>query len=294
LLKERFCEQGFTMQDMQATDASGGPPAAPESGAGAEESLCATERWKQQASFYEAELARCTQMWEEKEQALLNEIDMRDAELNALEHRVRKATSDMEASEIARTEAVTRSEELEKRLSEASGSSPSSAGGEASAKPCADSSSDETERLRVRAQRAEDHVTRLGDMLASVCRQESQLVALLTSAREQLRQHGLSDDGCQDLQPKQILTNKTGQPQKQPLATNNTGVTDASQRVFRQQGDVSQEIKDRLSAREKLWSAAKEAASLENQLQKLPGTARSTPRGSAQPKSRLATVRASP
>merc|ERR1719253_666143 len=102
----------------------------------------------------------------------------------------------MDASETARSESVSkaqqlaaRAEELEERLSEALWSSGPKQ--EAAAKP--DTSSDDVEKLRLRAQRAEEHVMRLGEMLASVCRQESQLVALLASAREQLRQHGCAE-----------------------------------------------------------------------------------------------------
>lgn len=253
-------------------------PSGPESGAGAE-GLSAVERWKREADFYEEELARRSQIWEEREQALVNEIDMRDSELNALEHRVRKAALDMTASETARSESVSkaqqlaaRAEELEERLSEALWSS--GAKQEAVAKP--DTSSDDVEKLRLRAQRAEEHVMRLGEMLASVCRQESQLVALLASAREQLRQLGCTVDVPAAKQlPAAANKGKNGQPTKQPLATNNTGVTDSAYRVSDQHRELNVQAKEqarsRQAATEHLWYAAQEAASLENEIHKLTG-----------------------
>lgn len=253
-----------------------GLPSGPESGAGAEDTSSSLERWKKEAAFYEVELARRSQIWEEREQSLISEIDMRDAELNALEHRVRKAALDVAASEAARAEAVpkaqqlaARVEELEQSLSEALWSCESQ---EAHVKQSG--SPNETEKLRARAQRAEEHVMRLGEMLASVCRQESQLVALLASAREQLRQTGT----CDEPPRKQAFAakSKTGQPLKQPLATNNTGFTDDSYRVANQHMELNLQAKHEargcLQAREHLFHAAKEAASLENEIRKLQGS----------------------
>lgn len=249
-----------------------------------EEGVSAIEKWKREATFYEQELARRNQIWEEREQALVNEVDMRDAELNALEHRVRKAALDVEASESARSEAVakaqqlaSRAEELEQSLAEALWNSEFP-----EAPTRASASSNETEKLRNRAQRAEEHVVRLGGMLADVCRQESQLVALLTSARGQLRQLGCTDEPPMELPRKQVRivdalggSLKASQPQKQPLATNNTGVSDDSNRVAVQQRDLNMQAKQqdrsRLMARDYLLHASKEAALLENEIQKLKG-----------------------
>jgi len=254
------------------------PPSGPESGAGAEEGSTSIERWKREAAFYEAELARRSQIWEEREQSLISEIDMRDAELNALEHRVRKAASDMEASEAARSEAVSKAQQLAARAEElehcVSDALYNSEYQQVSTKLSADSN--ENDKLRARAHRAEEHVMRLGEMLAEVCRQESQLVALLTSAREQLRQLGCADVADKSIQ-KQASTGKikTAQPPKQPLATNNTGVTDESYRVAKQQQELNleakQQVKSCLMAREHLKFAAKEAESLENEIRKLQG-----------------------
>jgi len=223
-----------------------GLPSGPESGAGAppQEGLSEVERWKREASFFEAELARRSQLWEEREQELISGIDMRDAELTALEHRVRNASLDSEASN----------------------------------NPVANS--EETDRLRARAGRAEEHVMRLGEMLASVCRQESQLVVLLASAREQLRHAGLADvidEPSRAQTGNEVSTNsKTGLPQRQPLATNNTGVTDGSHKVasaeLHLQTQAQRQVTSRHLARQHLCYAAKEAASLEHQVNGLQGT----------------------
>lgn len=268
-------------QNAQGQSDAAAAPTGPESGAGAEDG--SIERWKREAAFYEAELARRSQIWEEREQALLNEIDMRDAELNALEHRVKKAAMDVEASESARTDAVTkaqnlasRAEELEQCLAEVLLSSETQ---QAASKLNANAK--ETERLRARVVRSEEHVIYLGEMLAGVCRQEKQLVTLLQEAQEKLRQHGCSEEPIKEPLKKASTSKlKTSQSLKQPLATNNTGVAlqDSSRRVASQQAELNrraqQQVKSRLLACEEILDYTQEAAEIEREIKKLQGASR--------------------
>mmetsp|Transcript_146462 Transcript_146462/g.255440 ORF Transcript_146462/g.255440 Transcript_146462/m.255440 type:complete len:302 (+) Transcript_146462:80-985(+) len=275
------------------------------------------ERWKQEAAYYHLELARCTQLWQEREQELLSQIDMRDAELNDLENRVRTATMNCQACESARDEATAkasqlsvRAQELEKQLADSLWSKETPA----QRTPRAGENPDEVGRLQARAERAEEHVMRLSEMLESVCRQEAQLVALLASAREQLWHlaGGQGEPPPREFPEKKMVpldSNKspastagTVGRKRQPIsATTNFSCDPAvhalaasmdANRVLLQASELNIQAREqeqrRLQDEEKLQHAADEAAAIQREIKRLrnavpkpPGAQRSGRNGRA-------------
>lgn len=269
-----------------------------------EDEAQAMERWKQEAAYYHLELSRCTMLWQEREQELLSQIDMRDAELNDLENRVRTATLNCQACESARDEATAKAsqlsahaQELEKQLAD------SMCGKETSASRCQRSGEnpDEMLRLQARAERAEEHVVRLSEMLESVCRQETQLVALLASAREQLWHLGGGNAEAPLLNPQErkeaahfdniIRSGSTAssaprkrQPVVAPIATQTSDESnDSAVRVHADGMDAThvllqaselniqarEQEQRRLQDEEKLQHAADEAAAIQREIKRL-------------------------
>jgi len=202
----------------------------------------------ERAAFFEGELLRRSQIWQEREQALLNEIDMRDAELNALEHRIKKGTLDMQ--------------DLEERLAKALQSNDQQGSREVLTKSTA--SDGELTRLRARAQRAEEQVLRLGEMLASVCRQESQLVALYMAARDQLRSFGCDIDS-------DVIFPMTFQSLDTTSSMQALKCSSAIDKPLKNSPMVNQAScqASAFAVREQLHHASREATALENEMRKL-------------------------